>query len=110
MVDTFEAVAKQCQVELYTADGTRRFGGHSVRATGVQALALAGVPVDKIRIMARHSSDAIFRYVSTAPLATLRQDLGLSRDKALCTVARSSAGASQGLLAKLQDHMDTYEH
>ena len=33
--------------------------------------------INKIRIMARHSGDTILRYVSDAPLESLRADLGL---------------------------------
>jgi len=43
---------------------------------GAQALATAGAEVSKIRIFARHSGDAILRYVAEAPLTSLRHDLG----------------------------------
>ena len=35
-----------------------------------------GVEVNKVRILARHSGDAILRYVAEAPLKSLKADLG----------------------------------
>ena len=43
---------------------------------GAQALAKAGAEVNQIRIFARHSGEAILRYVAEAPLSSLRHDLG----------------------------------
>ena len=57
--------------------GARRFGGHTPRITGSRVLAAAGMEVNKLRIIARHSGDTILRYVSDAPLKSLRADLGL---------------------------------
>jgi hypothetical protein len=76
-VETFEAVATQLGLSLLTAEGTRAYGGHSLRVTGAQSLAAHGIEVTKIRILARHSGEAILRYVAQAPLTTLRADLGL---------------------------------
>jgi len=45
---------------------------------GAQALATAGAEINKIRIFARHSGEAILRYVAEAPLTSLRHDLGRS--------------------------------
>ena len=45
--------------------------------SGAQLLAASGVAIDKIRILARHSGDAILRYVAEAPLRSLHADLGL---------------------------------
>ena len=84
VVQSFEAIASALDEPLYTPDGVRRYGGHSARVTGAQSLAAHGVEVLKIRILARHSSDAIMRYVADAPLKALRQDLGLPvQDKLL---------------------------
>ena len=60
-----------------TLDGLRRFGGHSARVSGAQFLAAYGVEVAKIKILARHSTEQIMRYVQEAPLAAIRLDLGL---------------------------------
>ena len=77
VVQSFEHIAAALGEPLYTADGTRRYGGHSPRVAGAQCLAAHGFEVAKLRILALHSSDAIMRYVSDAPLKALRQDLGL---------------------------------
>ena len=45
--------------------------------TGAILWAMHGTEINKIRILARHSGDTILRYVSTAPLRSLRTDLGL---------------------------------
>jgi hypothetical protein len=82
MVESFEAIATLCGLPLCSPDGLRLFGGHTARVTGAQALAACGVEVDKIRIMARHSGDAILRYVALAPLTSLRSDLGLPSSSA----------------------------
>ena len=57
---------------MVDAHGDKRFGGRSARVTGDQVLAAHGIDVHKIRILARHASDAIMRYVAEAPLNTLR--------------------------------------
>lgn len=77
MVATIEAIAQLTGAPLLDVHGARRFGGHSLRVTGAQLFAALGLAVEKIRILARHSGDTIFRYVSEAPLRTLRSDLGL---------------------------------
>ena len=78
MVSTFEYLAVSCGLDVMSCDGQRKFGGHSARVTGAQSLAACGIPVDKIRILARHSGDAVLRYVKDAPLKSLQADLGLS--------------------------------
>jgi hypothetical protein len=60
---------------LVSETGIRTFGGHSARVTGAQALAAVGVEINKIRILARHSGEAILRYVADSPLKSLRADL-----------------------------------
>ena len=77
MVSTFEYLAVACGLEVESSEGQRKFGGHSARVTGAQSLAVCGIQVDKIRILARHSGDAILRYVKDAPLKSLQADLGL---------------------------------
>ena len=62
---------------MHDAIGLRLFGGHTPRVTGAQVLAAVGIEVNTIRILARHSGEAILRYVAEAPLRSLRADLGL---------------------------------
>jgi hypothetical protein len=76
VVGTFEALGSLIGQPLLSEVGIRLFGGHSPRVTGAQLLAAAGVEISKVRILARHSGDAILRYVSDAPLKSLRAELG----------------------------------
>ena len=78
MVDMIEAIATMTGEDVMRKQGLRLYGGHTMRVTGAQTLAAHGIEVSKIRIMARHSSDAIMRYVADAPLTTLKADLGLA--------------------------------
>ena len=48
-----------------------------MRVTGAQSLAAHGLEIAKIKFLARRSSQVIERYVSDAPLTSLRSDLGL---------------------------------
>ena len=77
VIETFEAIGSTIGQLLHNAEGLRLFGGHTPRVTGAQAFAALGIEVNKIRILARHSGDTILRYVSDAPLKSLRSDLGL---------------------------------
>ena len=91
MVLTLEHFATQCGEPLVNSAGLRVFGGHSMRVTGAQTLAAQGIEVSKIRILARHSGDAVLRYVAEAPLTTLRADLGISESSASTIVHASGA-------------------
>ena len=75
-VRTFEAVGVKLGQPLTSSAGLRLFGGHSPRVTGAQLFTSMGLEVTKIRIFARHSGDAILRYVAEAPLKSLKADLG----------------------------------
>jgi len=77
VVDTFERLASLMNQPLSSPEGLRLFGGHTARVTGAQTFALAGLEINKIRILARHSGDSILRYVADVPLRTLRADLGI---------------------------------
>ena len=99
VVETFEALARLCGTPTVSAEGLRLFGGHTARVTGAQTLAACGVEVDKIRILARHSGDAVLRYVAEAPLRTLRADLGLP------AAAVDSAQPSGATLRSMQSQL-----
>ena len=84
---TFERLGLLCEQPLISDTGLRSFGGHTPRVTGSQLLAAIGIETNKVRLMARHSGDAINRYVEDAPLRSLRADLGLlsvGDDFAIC--------------------------
>lgn len=100
MVLTFEHLAQQCGFPLCSADGARLYGGHSPRVAGAQALASAGAEVAQVRIFARHSGDAILRYVAESPLATMRHDLG---KRAASTKGLSDTAAFKTFLAQFQN-------
>ena len=75
---TFEKLGLQCEQPLMSDHGLRLFGGHTPRVTGAQLYAVAGLEINKIRILARHQGDTIMRYVKDAPLASIGKDLGLA--------------------------------
>jgi hypothetical protein len=87
VVSTFEAIGTLLGQPLFGESGVRAFGGHSARVTGAQTLAAVGVEINKIRILARHSGEAILRYVADAPLKSLRADL-------LSLTTRASGGST----------------
>ena len=71
MVQTIEYLAASTGQDLFSPEGHRRFGGHSLRVLGAQHLARMGVDVLLIQLMARWSSDVVLRYIAEAPLATM---------------------------------------
>ncbi len=77
VVETFELLGTLLGQPIVSPDGLRLFGGHTARVTGARTFAAAGLEVNKIRILARHSGDTILRYVADAPLRTLGADLGI---------------------------------
>ena len=92
VVTTFEAIGTLLGQPLLSDAGIRLFGGHSPRVTGAQVLAAAGIEINKVRILARHSGESILRYVAEAPLLSLRADLGAS-------ISRASLGSSVSAIA-----------
>jgi hypothetical protein len=93
IVSTFEGLAVKCDQPLLSPAGLRLFGGHSARVTGAQSLAALGIDVQKLRILARHSGDAILRYVGESPLKTMTSDLA---------AASSSSRSSPAMLNSTQ--------
>ena len=68
---------------------------------GAQVLAAAGVEVNKLRILARHSGDTILRYAGEAPLAALRLDL--SRSAAPVVPPPPRPAGSRRVVARLRN-------
>ena len=68
VVAVIENVASLLGEPLTDEQGQRRFGGHSLRVTGARHLAAIGLDISLIQLMARWSSDVVFRYVADAPL------------------------------------------
>ena len=103
VASTFEALGELCGQPTHTENGVRAFGAHSARVTGAQTFAAIGIEINKIRLMARHSGDTIMRYVSDAPLRSLRADLGLVDPSSTASLVPRAARSRTppGLAAKL---------
>jgi len=70
MTETIIRAATLLNVELAAPDGTERVSGHSLRATGAQGLAAAGVDTWAIELLGRWGSEAVRGYVRDARLAS----------------------------------------
>ena len=68
VVFTFERIELLFDQPLISDTGLRLFGGHTACVTGAQLCGAMGIEINKIRLLARHSGDAINRYVQEAPL------------------------------------------
>ena len=84
-----------------SAAGLRLFGGHTARITGAQVLAAIGLEINKIRLLAIHSGDTILRYVSEAPLKSLKSDLGLGPPVAAPTFSSLGSSSNAPLLQRI---------
>ena len=73
LIQTIRNVLGRCGIPTTRSDGEappkQLFGGHCLRVSGAQYLASAGVPVAIIQMLGRWSSNAIERYIQSAPLA-----------------------------------------
>ena len=67
-------VAEATGQTIYTPDGGLTIGAHTLRVTGAQFLASLGIHILMIKTLARHSSEAILRYVALAPLNALTDE------------------------------------
>ena len=68
MVATIVEAARRLQVPLATPDLSARVSGHSLRVTGAQGLARAGVDVWAIQLLGRWGSATVLEYVQEVPL------------------------------------------
>ena len=59
VVLTLERIGPLCDQPLISDTGFRLFGGHTPRVAGAQLFAAMGIEINKIRLLARHSGDAI---------------------------------------------------
>ena len=66
MTETIVQAAKRLEVPLELPDGSERVSGHSLRATGAQGLARAGLELWAIQLIGRWGSDAVQTYVREA--------------------------------------------
>ena len=109
VVDTFERLASLMNMPLTSPDGLRLFGGHTARVTGAQTFALAGLEINKIRILARHSGDTILRYVADVPLRTLRADLGIGGSTSSSPSLSMGPGAKAAGVTQLRSRLTALE-
>ena len=71
VVRSIETTIEVMGLPIKSDTGGNLYGGHSFRVTGARRLAALGVEVAKIMILARWSSEAVFRYIRDAPLEHL---------------------------------------
>ena len=109
VVETFELLGTLLGQPLTSPDGLRLFGGHTARVTGAQTFAAAGLEVNKIRILARHSGDTILRYVSDVPLRTLRADLGIGASSSSSFSQMMGPGAKAAGVTQLRTRIAALE-
>ena len=68
MAETIVLAAKKLGVPTEAPDASSRVSGHSLRVTGAQGLARAGVEVWAIQLLGRWGSDTVLQYVREVPL------------------------------------------
>ena len=68
MTQTIRLAAEKLGVRLDAADGSARVSGHSLRVTGAQGLARAGVDTWAIQLLGRWGSSTVLEYVQAVPL------------------------------------------
>ena len=68
MTATIRLAAEKLGVRLEAADGSSRVSGHSLRVTGAQGLARAGVDTWAIQLLGRWGSSTVLEYVQAVPL------------------------------------------
>ena len=81
VVKTLETTIEAMGLPIANDVGCKLYGGHSFRVTGARRLAALGVEIAKIMVMARWSSDAVFRYIRDAPLDRLPAEVAELEDQ-----------------------------
>ena len=67
MAATIGRAAAFQRLPAQTPDGLQRWTGHSLRVTGAQGLAAAGVDTWAIQLIGRWGSEAVLGYIREAP-------------------------------------------
>ena len=101
MAATIVEAAKRLKVPLASADRSARVSGHSLRVTGAQGLARAGVDVWAIQLLGRWGSSAVLEYIREVPLELAtpwRRPPGFSRPQT--PRPRSSSASPRPLAAQ----------
>ena len=68
MAATIVEAARRLGVTLAVPDGSAKVSGHSLRATGAQGLARAGLEVWAIQLLGRWGSATVLDYIREVPL------------------------------------------
>ena len=102
MVQTIVEAARRLGVPRATPDASARISGHSLRVTGAQGLAKAGVDVWAIQLLGRWGSSAVLGYIREVPLelsATLvaRAARTMTLDEVVRERSRAPASCSSSL-------------
>ena len=119
VVADIERLATTLGVEVSEPDGTRRFGGHSMRVSGARWLASRGIGLPVIQTLARWESEVVRRYVGDAVLHSLTAacrksvadkasgvDFHSVRTATKGTLVTEKASRDPALLAELKEFRD----
>ena len=96
MTETIVDAARRLKIPTTSADGSGRVSGHSLRATGAQGLARAGLDVWAIQLLGRWGSSAVLEYVREVPLElSAPWAARAARQRSLDDLLRERASESQ---------------
>ena len=101
MVQTIIEAARRLGVPLRSPDSSARVSGHSLRVSGAQGLAKAGVDSWAIQLLGRWGSSAVLGYIREVPLElSATWATRAARSRTLEEVLRQrSRGSEEGALA-----------
>ena len=102
MAATFVAAARHLGVPAASPDGSERITGHTLRVTGAQGMARAGLDVWAIQLLGRWGSSAVMNYVRDAQLDTATA----WATKANRTSSASSSASALSLEKLVEDLID----
>ena len=91
IVDAVTELATLAKLPIMDQLGRPSYGGHSMRISGARWLAMLGVEIRKIQVLARWDSDVVLHYIKTASMASITNDC-----KALLQPGGSSGPAAAG--------------
>ena len=99
MTATIVQAALRLDIPTSSSDGAARVSGHSLRASGAQGLARAGVDTWAIQLLGRWGSDTVLEYIREVPLElsaswATRATSSHSTDLASLLASRSAAASS----------------
>ena len=78
-MQTIVKAAELLGVPAKDGHGRERISGHTLRVTGAQGLAMAGLELWAIQLLGRWGSQSVTRYVRDAHLETVSKDASAKR-------------------------------